>query len=97
MQSSVIAPGARILCRDAEWLVKATDTAVDGGRIIEAIGVSEFIQGKTARFIEDLEDDIRVLRPEETQLTTDTSSGFVHSLLFLEAHLGTGTVGLEAS
>ena len=87
MQSSVIAPGARILCRDAEWLVKATDTAVDGGRIIEAIGVSEFIQGKTARFIEDLEDDIRVLRPEETQLTTDTSSGFVHSLLFLEAHL----------
>jgi ERCC4-related helicase len=82
-----IAPGARILCRDAEWLVKSTDTASDGSFIIEAIGVSEFIQGKTARFIKELEDDIQVLRPEETQLISDSSSGYVHSLLFLEAHL----------
>ncbi|MGB6015300.1 MAG: DEAD/DEAH box helicase [Nodosilinea sp.] len=82
-----IAPGARILCRDAEWLVKSTDIASDGGRVIEAIGVSEFIQGKTARFIEELEDDIQVLRPEETQLINDSSSGYAHSLLFLEAHL----------
>jgi ERCC4-related helicase len=82
-----IAPGARILCRDAEWLVKSTDTASDGSFIIEAIGVSEFIQGKRARFIKELEDDIQVLRPEETQLINDPSSGYVHSLLFLEAHL----------
>lgn len=82
-----IAPGARILCRDAEWLVKSTDTASDGSFIIEAIGVSEFIQGKTARFIKELEDDIQVLRPDETQLINDASSGYVHSLLFLEAHL----------
>lgn len=82
-----IAPGARILCRDAEWLVKATDTASDGSFIIEAIGVSEFIQGKTVRFIKELEDDIQVLHPEETQLINDPSSGYVHSLLFLEAHL----------
>ena len=84
---TTIAPGARILCRDAEWLVKSTDIASDGGRVIEAIGVSEFIQGKTARFIEELEDDIQVLRPEETQLINDSSSGYAHSLLFLEAHL----------
>ncbi len=87
MQSNIIAPGARILCRDAEWLVKSTDIASDGGRVIEAIGVSEFIQGKAARFIEELEDDVQVLRPEETQLVNDTSSGYAHSLLFLEAHL----------
>jgi SpoU rRNA methylase family enzyme len=36
--------------------------------VIEAIGVSEFIQGKVARFIEELEDDIQVLRPDETLL-----------------------------
>ena len=83
----MIAPGARILCRDAEWLVKSTAQSSDGGRVIEAVGVSEFIRGRTARFIEQLEDDLQVLRPEETELIADTSSGYVHSLLFLEAHL----------
>jgi len=82
-----IAPGARILCRDAEWLVKSTAQSSDGGRVIEAVGVSEFIRGRTARFIEQLEDELQVLRPEETELIADTSSGYVHSLLFLEAHL----------
>ncbi len=78
-----IAPGARILCRDAEWLVKSTAQSSDGGRVIEAVGVSEFIRGRTARFIEQLEDDLQVLRPEETELIADTSSGYVHSLLFI--------------
>ena len=84
---NTIAPGARILCRDAEWLVKSTAQSSDGGRVIEAVGVSEFIRGRTARFIEQLEDDLQVLRPEETELIADTSSGYLHSLLFLEAHL----------
>ncbi len=48
MLQSPIAPGARILCRDAEWLVKSTSRAADGGRVIEAIGVSEFIRGRSA-------------------------------------------------
>ncbi len=34
-----IAPGARILCRDAEWLVKATDTASDGSFITDPRGL----------------------------------------------------------
>jgi hypothetical protein len=82
-----IAPGARILCRDAEWLVRSTAQASDGGRVIEAVGVSEFIRGRSARFIEQLEDDLQVLRPEETELIADISSGYVHSLLFVESHL----------
>ncbi|MGB3494954.1 MAG: DEAD/DEAH box helicase [Elainellaceae cyanobacterium] len=83
---SAIAPGARILCRNAEWLVKSTARSSDGGRVIEAIGVSEFIQGRPARFIEELENDLQVLKPEETDLVSDASSGYVHSLLFVEAH-----------
>lgn len=35
---TTIVPGARILCRDAEWLVKPTDIASDGGRVIEVMG-----------------------------------------------------------
>jgi ERCC4-related helicase len=85
--SGTIAPGARILCRDVEWLVKSIARSVDGGRIIEAVGVSEFIRGKTARFVDELEPDLKVLDPKETELVGDESSGFVHSLLFLEAHL----------
>lgn len=87
MQLATIAPGARILCRDAEWLVKSVVTASDNSRVIEAVGVSEFIQGKRARFIEELEADLKVLSPAETKLVADGSSGYVHSLLFIEAHL----------
>jgi ERCC4-related helicase len=82
-----LAPGARILVRDAEWLVKSTAQSSDGGRVIEAVGVSEFIRGRVARFIEELEDDLKVLQPEETDLIADGSSGYTHSLLFLEANL----------
>jgi len=82
-----IAPGARILCRDAEWLVKSTTQSSDGSRVIKAVGVSEFIRGRTAQFIENLEDDLQVLRPEETELIADTSSGYKHSLLFIESQL----------
>lgn len=84
---NTIAPGARILCRDAEWLVKSTAQSSDGDRVIEAVGVSEFIRGRTARFVEQLEDDLQVLRPEATDLIADTSSGYLHSLLFIESHL----------
>ncbi|AFY71950.1 helicase domain protein (plasmid) [Thalassoporum mexicanum PCC 7367] len=87
MQAGTIAPGARILCRDAEWLVRSTTIASDGSFIIDAIGVSEFIKGKTARFVEELESDLQVLLPEETKLVNDNSSGYKHSLLFIEAHL----------
>jgi hypothetical protein len=56
--------------------------------VIEAVGVSEFIRGRLARFLEELEgEDLQVLRPEEAQLTPDTSSGYVHSLLFVESCL----------
>jgi hypothetical protein len=73
--SGSIAPGARILCRDVEWLVKSIARSVDGGRIIEAVGVSEFIRGKTARFVDELEPDLKVLDPKETELVGDESSG----------------------
>jgi hypothetical protein len=86
IQSS-IAPGARILCRDAEWLVKSTSSSTDGGRVIEAIGVSEFIRGRSVKFIEELETDLEVLQPGYTNLVADRSGGYVHSLMFIESHL----------
>lgn len=84
----VTAPGARIVCRDAEWLVKSSSLSSAGDRVIEAIGVSEFIRGKSARFLQELEqDNLQILLPEETALVSDGSAGYRHSLLFLEAQL----------
>ncbi len=84
----VTAPGARIVCRDAEWLVKSSSLSSAGDRVIEAIGVSEFIRGKVARFLQELEqDNLQILLPEETALVSDGSAGYRHSLLFLEAQL----------
>ncbi|MGI0500300.1 hypothetical protein ACOKW7_32100 [Limnospira platensis CENA597] len=87
-----IAPGARILCRDAEWLVKYVALSSDGDRIIEAVGVSEFLRGRRIRFLEELEKKdrkrgLQVLKPEETNLVIDETSGYVRSLLFVEANL----------
>ena len=84
----VTAPGARIVCRDAEWLVRSSSLSSAGDRVIEAIGVSEFIRGKSARFLQELEqDNLQILLPEETDLVSDSSAGYRHSLLFIEAQL----------
>lgn len=82
-----LAPGARIVVRDAEWLVQATTRTPNGATVIEVVGVSDFIKGRAARFIDELEEDLQVLDPKNTALVPDESSGYQRSLLFIEAHL----------
>ncbi|MFM6205274.1 SNF2-related protein, partial [Planktothrix sp.] len=84
-----IAPGARILCRDAEWLVKSVSCSSDGDQVIEAVGVSEFLRGRRVQFLKEIEEktgDLQVLKAEKTELVNDDSSGYVRSLLFIEAN-----------
>ncbi|WP_200305125.1 SNF2-related protein [Streptomyces adelaidensis] len=79
-------PGAQILVRDEEWLVKnAIRTDYDGDKI-EAVGVSEFVRDEEAVFFTKI-DDVDLLEPENTRLVPDTSSYFRRSRLFLEAVL----------
>ncbi|MBD2337410.1 DEAD/DEAH box helicase [Calothrix sp. FACHB-156] len=99
-----LAPGARIVARDAEWLVKSTSRTPNGSVVIEVVGVSDFIKGRTARFVKELEEDLEVLDPKNTNLVSDNTPGYRNSLLFLEAHLRqtapTGTnlyIGHEAA
>jgi SNF2 family DNA or RNA helicase len=82
-----IAPGARLVVRDAEWLVKSTSRTPSGSLVVEVVGVSDFIKGREARFIKDLEDDLQVLDPKNTTLVLDDFPGYRRSLLFIEAHL----------
>lgn len=81
------APGARVIVRDAEWLVRSIKRASNGAQVFEAVGISDFIKGKVGQFVSELETDLTVLDPKDTALVTDDSSGYQKSLLFIESHL----------
>jgi SNF2 family DNA or RNA helicase len=84
---AVLAPGARIQCRDAEWLVRNVQLTREGERLLDVVGVSPYLQEQTALFLEALEPDLKVLQPEDTELVGDSSDNYRDSLLFIEAHL----------
>ncbi len=82
----LITPGAQVVVRDEERLVKGVaDTFADGQRI-EAIGVSEFGRETEAVFCTGI-DDVVPLDPARTELVADDSPGFRRSRLWLEALL----------
>lgn len=90
MPEAVLAPGARIECRSAEWLVRSLGRSSDGQQVVDVVGVSPFLREKQARFlvaVEQAAGSFKVLQPEDTALVSDPSPRYRDSLLFLEAHL----------
>jgi ERCC4-related helicase len=85
-QRVTLAPGARVEIRDEEWVVRSVKAEASGGQAVRVSGVSELVRGKDAIFLTAL-DEIRVLRPEETQLVPDTSSRYAKTRLYLESLL----------
>ena len=83
----VIAPGARILARDAEWLVRRVDRTSSGGQALAVVGVSEFVRDREAVLLDEIEPRIEVIDPCETALVADTSPMFLSSLLYIESLL----------
>src|SRR3954469_18676243 len=88
---SVLAPGARVVIRDEEWLVRRVDPSSDGGHLLSCDGVSELVRGRAAQFLTLLEDEIVVLDPAKTELVADPSSNFNSTFLYLEAQLRRST------
>lgn len=79
-------PGAQVVVRDEEWLVRnVAHSAYDGYRL-EVVGVSEFVRDQEAVFFTEL-DDVELMDPRSTQLIADDSPNFRRSRLFLEAVL----------
>ena len=90
MPEAVLAPGARIECRSAEWLVRSLGRSSDGQQVVDVVGVSPFLREKEARFLVEVEQaagSFKVLQPEATELVADPSPQYRDSLLFIEAHL----------
>ncbi|MCB1633622.1 MAG: DEAD/DEAH box helicase [Xanthomonadales bacterium] len=82
-----LAPGARVVIRDEEWLIRRLDPSSDGGELLYCDGVSDLVRGRSALFLTELEDRIEVLDPALTQLVPDQSSHFNASMLYIEAVL----------
>jgi len=88
--ASLYAPGARVVIRDCEWIVRRADACDDGGYVLTVDGLSELVSGKSARFLTRLEEEasaIRALDPAETRFEQDLTPGFEKSRLFIETQL----------
>ncbi|MEW6166495.1 MAG: DEAD/DEAH box helicase [Pseudomonadota bacterium] len=81
-----LAPGARVLVRTEEWIVRNVEPCDLGGDQLDCIGVSETVRHREAVFLSEI-DDIAVLDPRETDLVADASPGFLLSRLYVEARL----------
>ena len=86
--SLVPAPGARVVIRDAEWIVRRVDMIADGAYQLVCDGVSELVREQEAVYLSTLE-QIEVLDPAQTRLVADRSPGFADSLLYMESQLRT--------
>jgi len=80
-----LAPGARALIRDEEWLIRRVDPSADGGWLLTCDGISDLVRGQNALFLTELEDDIDVLDPAETLLVPDNSATYNATVLYLES------------
>ena len=84
---NIFAPGARVVVRDAEWLVRKVDRTSTGGQSLNVIGISELVKDKEAIFLTEIDKNIELLDPAETNLVPDKSSSYQASLLYMESLL----------
>ena len=82
----VPAPGARVVIRDAEWVVRRVDMTSDGAYQLVCDGISELVREHEAVYLSSLE-EIEVPDPALTRLTPDRSPGFADSFLYMESQL----------
>lgn len=83
----VLAPGARVEIRGEEWIVRKVEQTSTGDSAVHVTGLTELVRNKDAIFLSDLDRDMRVLAPEETQLVQDSSPGYRRTRLYLESLL----------
>jgi hypothetical protein len=82
---ATLAPGARVLIRDEEWLIRRVDPSADGGKLLTCDGVSQLVRGQVALFLTELEGPIEVLDPARTVLVPDTTAQYSGTLLAIDS------------
>ena len=74
---AVLAPGARVVVRDEEWLVRSSVPVATGGYAVRVVGMSELVRNQERSFLTTVEEafggGIQEMRPEDTELVADNS------------------------
>ena len=83
--SITYAPGARVVIRDAEWIIRKVDRTSTGGQALSVVGISEIVKDRDAIFLTEAENNIQILDPSKTSLVLDDSSSFQKSILYMES------------
>jgi superfamily II DNA or RNA helicase len=81
------APGARVIVRGEEWVVRRVEPTGYQDQAVHVDGISELVRGREAIFLHPGLDLVRVLDPRETELVSDDSPGYRRSRLYLESLL----------
>lgn len=72
--TAVLTPGMRVVCRDAEWLVRRVDPSDNSHKhyAVHCIGADDLVRGHEAIFLTQL-DKIEPVDPRNTQLADQAS------------------------
>ena len=79
--------GAHVIIRDAEWRIIEVQHTTNNNFRLTCTGLSDLVRGRKGIFYTGLEDDVKILLPDETELKQDDSSGFIKSKLYIESVL----------
>ncbi|WP_369265802.1 SNF2-related protein [Streptomyces harbinensis] len=77
-------PGAQVIVREEQWLVRKSENLGNGDTLVEVTGVSPFVRDIEAVFYDKL-DHIQLLDPHATTLVPDRSANHSRARLYLEA------------
>ena len=80
------APGARLLIRDQEWVVRSTDRTYGNDYLIEVTGLTPLVRDVQWQFIQNRE-KVTEVKPNETKLAPDPSSNYLAARLHIESLL----------
>ena len=80
----LITPGAQVVVRDEDWLVRSVADTRSDGRMVRTVGISELVRDEEATFFTSI-DDVVPVRPEDTVLVPDETGGYRRSRLWLQA------------
>jgi SNF2 family DNA or RNA helicase len=86
-KGSTIAPGARVIVRDTEWLVRRVDRTSSGAQALRVVGLSSIVRDQERIFLDSIENSIDVVDPRKTEFVEDESPSYRKSRLYIESLL----------
>ncbi len=85
MVRKLFAPGNRVVIRDAEWIIRNVTNTHNRYTILDVVGLSEIVKDRDSRFVVQLEQEISILDPLDTEFVPDLSAGYRDSRLYIES------------